>query len=327
MTDININIRHEFGEAAELMFKAIAFTLTKCAKPAQSDNPNAATKKIFEQNSPVETRADKGPEPDAEASSSAPDVPADVFSLNLPAVERETLPQDFSEAPAALAGDVVEIPVVWTPERIQALATMKALGETWYNIHVALNKTAGKPIASGDACAAKYYALLKSGGLPLVSRALEVAPVPVPLVQLPEPPAEPKKPAPVAEKVWTRARDQALSNMREAKKDWPEILVVLNRLPGTSIITEHAIQVHYWKLRKNGTLPKPVSLKDIEKAAAPTPVPISGQKDVERMTLPEARQWAAGRGLCNGYDGAFNLAEVNAKRTHLGLAQIELVRR
>jgi hypothetical protein len=45
---------------------------------------------------------------------------------------------------------------------------------------------------------------------------------------------------------------------------------------------------------------------------------------VMTVTKPQARAWAAERGLCNGVDGVLDLAAVNAKRVQLGMPKFEI---
>lgn len=186
-------------------------------------------------------------------------TPQRVTVSSLPSPETEKPPAVFLDEAAAQAEE--KHCRTWTVERDIELTQMKACGQTWNKIYVAMNALQGDAVASGEACAQRYYKLRNAGALPPVNLPPEAA---APEVK----PAAPKAALPVAKAVPT-------AGLREALR-----------------------------------------------AELPVKLLASG---AERMSLPEARAWAAQRGLCNGYDGAFNLAEVNQKRAQLGLQKIELV--
>ncbi|MDD2794380.1 hypothetical protein [Acidocella sp.] len=251
MIEVNVNVRLEFGLAAELLFKSMAASLLHGPAPVQPNSVGPAPR--------------NGADAEVASNGQSPAAPAaGVSSLNLPPEPKA--PAVFSQPGAKHPRDK------WSDDRVALLIEMRAEGHDWHTIMSEVNCLAGPPVTTANAVSVKFHKLRLEGILP--PRVLAVA-------KVPEVVAEP--PLVVA--------------------SVPEVVA---------------------------KAPEPVApLPPVAPAPAPAPPPaaakpLSGHKI--RVSIDEARAWAAQRGICNGFESDLDMKVVNTKRVALGLPLFELQR-
>jgi hypothetical protein len=148
-------------------------------------------------------------------------------------------------------------------------------------------------------------------------------------------------------RIWTDERKDWLRANFIAGVSYDTLIDGLNRFPGLPITSMKAVKNACFKFkikRRVPVLPSVVQQVTIPAGAvwpiaAPPDLSVLAEKfntkfrqdakkldpnGVMTVTKPQARAWAAERGLCNGVDGVLDLAAVNAKRVQLGMPKFEI---
>jgi hypothetical protein len=211
MTQVTIQVNVNLSPVTLRALEQVALLVVKALRGEAEQSPAPAAAPVF-RTGPVMT----------ERPVNAPDENADF---------EDDPPEEFETA--AQGAEVTSPAPKWTPERITALATPKAMGESWAEIFGKLNAMPGGEIASVAALQWKHSDLKRSGQLPVVKVAEKI-------VHAVDP--------------WSAARELLMTRLKADGQGWARITELVNELPGREL-TEKAVTVRYHLLKTQGRLP------------------------------------------------------------------------